>query len=63
MREAGAKSGRVFVCRVVYGFVQALDAINVIPSFVNGRGEPDLPCTRLAYREFSKRESRSGDIN
>lgn len=40
MRGAEAKSGRVFVCRVVYGFVQALNAINVIASFVNGRGEP-----------------------
>lgn len=30
MRAAMARSGQVFVYRVVYGFVQALNAINVI---------------------------------
>jgi hypothetical protein len=51
MREAGDKSSQASVCRVVYGFVQALNAINVIPL---STGEERLAYLVRAYRGFSK---------
>ena len=51
MREAGAKSGQLFVRRVVYGFMQALKTINVI---LNRRGVSMLPRACLSGRTMNR---------